>query len=67
MLVNPHPPYITDIFYEKLLITPRTMSKSVELSARLHKHFENIYKLKKDIKSYEDRKFLLKMMAKLKI
>jgi hypothetical protein len=38
-----------------------------DVKARLQKHLKNIRKLKKDIKNFEDRKFLVKAIARLKI
>lgn len=43
------------------------MAKIVELKTKLLEHRRKIRKLKKDIKCYEDRKFLVDKLLKLTI
>lgn len=43
------------------------MAKTVDIAIKLEQHLKNIKKLKKDIKCYQEKKFLTKAFATLKI
>lgn len=43
------------------------MTRAVDLALRIQSHLDKIKKLKKEIRSYEDRQFVIKILKRLQI